>query len=70
MNVNVMFFALFFFISFISQYIKDIQNKIKTFSKTVLNIHARQALTTNAAQTYRYVEICIYNWQLVRKLSK
>ena len=44
--------------------------KIKIFSKTGLNIHARQTLTTNAAQTYRYIEICIYNWQLVRKLNK
>ena len=50
---------------------KDISNKIKkTSSKTGLNIHAKQTLTTNDAQTCRYIVICIYNSQLVRKLSK
>ena len=60
----------FFSISFMSQYIKDIKIKIKTFSKTGLIIHARQTFTTNAGQTDRYIEIYIYNWQLVRKLNK
>ena len=69
-SVDIFHLCRFFSISFMSQYIKDIQIKIKTFSKPGLIIHARQTLSTNAAQTYRYIEIYIYNWQLVRKLNK
>ena len=64
--LDVIFF--FFSIRLIIQYIEDKlkQNK-KTFTKTRLNIHMSQVLTTNAAQTKIYW-ICIHNSQ--DKLNK